>query len=72
MDEPEKTTHNERWKLFATTLNNLGLAMIIGAVIGPSVAGTLEGGRHVLVVIAWALFAVALHLNAHFALGELK
>jgi hypothetical protein len=43
--------YNEHVKLLAATVNNLALAMIIGAVIAPAVSGTLQGGRHVAVIL---------------------
>jgi hypothetical protein len=67
-----KDIHNEHVKLVAGALNNLAVATAVAAVIAPGTSGTLTGGWHIVVTIAWLLFALALHLTGQFALGAME
>ena len=68
---------NERIKLLATALNNLGVAVLVSALVAPAVA-FLYGTAHAatgywwLIGSAWLLGGVSIHLGAQFALGRLK
>ncbi|GEO80624.1 hypothetical protein [Pararhodospirillum oryzae] len=69
---------NERTKLLATALNNIGVAIIVTGVVAPAVAtlygGTLPGAGHWWFVVAagWLLAGIGLHILAHINLGRLK
>ncbi|PZQ14276.1 MAG: hypothetical protein DI565_12690 [Ancylobacter novellus] len=58
---------NERLKLFASTLNTIGLTLFGSAVVIPFVAGALTTS-----VIVWIMLAVALHLSAQTGLKQLR
>ena len=68
---------NERIKLFATALNNLGVAIFVTALVAPAVA-FLYGTAHAatgywwLISGAWLLGGVSIHFGAQVALGRLK
>jgi hypothetical protein len=71
-------THNERIKLLATALNNMAVATVITAVVGPFV-GLLNGSQAAAVGAWWAfsgalwfLAGIALHLGAQMVLGRLR
>ncbi len=70
--------HNERIKLLATALNNMAVATVITAVVGPTV-GILNGVSSpaitawwVLSGLLWFLAGIGLHLVGQGALGRLK
>ena len=70
--------HNERTKLLATALNNVGVATLITGVVAPTVA-TLYGATNVggdrlwfLVAGVWLLAGIGLHLVAQLIIGKLK
>jgi hypothetical protein len=63
--------YNERVKLLATTLNNLGLAFAIGGFVAPLMSGRLLGWSAV-VPAAWFCLAGALHLSAQIVLGRIR
>jgi hypothetical protein len=50
-------THNERVKLFATMLNNLGVATIIAGIVAPAVTGAAGDLTH---IGAWFAFGADL------------
>jgi hypothetical protein len=62
-------THNERVKLFATALNNLGVGAIIAGVVVPTVSGRVGDLIHVGL---WLVFGVDLVLVAQMCLGRLR
>ena len=62
---------NERLRLLATALNNLGLAFAIGGFVAPVVGGKLPVGLAGLVPVAWFVFGAALHGAAQLVLGRL-
>ena len=74
---PANLIQNERVKLFATALNNAGVATLVTALIAPA-ATFLYGSSHAsrsywwLIGAAWFLVGLVLHLMAQFALGRLK
>jgi hypothetical protein len=49
--------HNERVKLLATALNNLGVGAIVAGIVAPTVNGTVGGAAHIL---AWVVFGTDL------------
>jgi hypothetical protein len=53
-------THNERVKLFATALNNLGVGAILAGVIVPSVNGTVSDWPHIAIWVALGLELIAM------------
>ncbi|MCL2427736.1 MAG: hypothetical protein FWD12_00720 [Alphaproteobacteria bacterium] len=59
---------NEQLKLLATTLNNLGLAFLIGGFVGPTLTGQFRSWW----IIAWIAAGFGLHACAQFALRGLK
>ena len=63
---------NERLKLLATTLNNLGLAFAIGGFVGPVIGGRLPIGWAGLIPIAWFGAGAGLHYAAQWVLGRLQ
>lgn len=63
--------HNERIKLLATALNNLGLAFAIGGFVAPAISGQLRGWSG-LILIAWLGLGAGLHLCAQAVLGRMK
>ncbi len=62
--------HNERVKLLATALNNLGLAFIVSGVVVPVISGRAVGGG--VLTLAWFGLGAALHLCGQFVLGRLR
>ena len=69
---------NERTKLLATALNNVGVATIITGVVAPTVA-TLYGASIAgkdqwwfLVGGVWLLAGIGLHILGQVVLGRLK
>jgi hypothetical protein len=63
--------HNERTKLVATTLNTLGIALIVAGIIAPTVAASYRlsepmrwEGWWFLIGIAWLAVGGALHIGA--------
>ena len=69
---------NERTKLLAAALNNIGVATIITGVVAPTAAtlyghGAISSGPTAIGIGAVWLFAgLGLHLLAQIALGRLK
>ena len=61
--------HNERIKLLATALNNLGVGAILAGAVAPTVSGTLGDVLH---VGAWLAFGVNLIAMAQAVLGEIQ
>lgn len=59
--------YNEQLKLFAATLNTVGLTLFGSAVVIPFVGGGLN-----LSAAVWIIPAVALHLSAQVALRKLR
>jgi hypothetical protein len=64
------SVHNERVKLFATALNNLGVGAIIAGIVTPMVRGEINGLASLLI---WGV-AIGLNLiaQAQFWLGRLR
>ena len=68
---------NERIKLLATALNNVGVATIVTALIAPAAAflygsGHASTGHWGLIGAAWLVGGVTLHLLAQLVVGKLK
>jgi uncharacterized membrane protein len=68
---------NERIKLLATALNNLGVAILVTALIAPAATflygiGHAATGYWWLISSAWLLGGVSIHLGTQFALGRLR
>lgn len=61
--------HNERVKLLATTLNNLGVATIIAGIVAPAINGIVGDISH---IGAWFVFGVDLIVLAQLCLGRLR
>jgi hypothetical protein len=61
--------YNERVRLFATALNNLGVASLIAGVVAPSVNGTVADAAHIVV---WLVFGANLIAMAQGWLGMLR
>lgn len=73
---PVSLVENERTKLLATALNNLGVATIITGVVAP-VATALYGTAHpaywwFTIAVVWIIVGLALHVLAQMVLGKLK
>ena len=73
-----KLVYNERIKLLATALNNMAVATVVTAVVGPTV-GILNGtpgaaitAWWVLSGVLWFLAGIGLHLLGQGVLGRLK
>ena len=64
--------HNARINLLATLLNNAALLFIGGGFIAPATAGTLHGGWHAFVTIAWIALGIGLHFAARGVLSRLR
>lgn len=69
---------NERTKLLASTLNNIGVATIITGVVAPA-AAALYGHRAIssdatafLIGYIWLLSGIGLHVLAQATLGRLR
>ena len=58
--------HNERVKLFATALNNLGVASIVSGIVVPAVNGTVADAAH---IAAWLILGANLIAMAQVWLG---
>ena len=69
---------NERTRLFAAFLNNVGVATIVTSVIAPAVSifyrvGNLAPNRGwILIGLAWFALGIGLHAPAQVALGSLR
>ena len=74
---PVNLIQNERVKLLATALSNVGVAILVTALIAPAVS-FLYGLVHPvtsywwLIGAAWFLAGVSLHVFAQVILGRLK
>ncbi|WEK49236.1 MAG: hypothetical protein P0Y66_16000 [Candidatus Kaistia colombiensis] len=72
-----KTVHNERTRLLATALNNLGVAIWATAILAPTASLLYSTGDAnigvwwVWIAGLWSLLGVALHLLARAILGRL-
>jgi hypothetical protein len=65
------SVRNERIKLLAAALNNLGLAFAIGGFVAPALNGRLLGWGAVI-PIAWFVLGAGLHICAQIVLGRMK
>lgn len=69
---------NERTKLLATALNNVGVATIITGVVAPTAAtlygtpATGSGQWWFLIAAVWLLAGIGLHVLGQVVLGRLK
>lgn len=70
--------HNERTKLLATALNNIGVATVVTGFIAPTIA-TIYGASAVgkddwwfLIAAVWILAGIGLHILGQVVLGRLK
>lgn len=69
--------HNERTKLIATLMNNVGVAVIVSGTIAPlfgSVFGLAHAsttGQALLAYLVSAVVGISLHVGALFMLGRL-
>lgn len=63
------TVHNERVKLAATALNNIGVGAVLAGIIGPMVRGDIN---HVASAIVWLIIGVDFMALAHGLLGRLR
>lgn len=61
--------HNDRVRLLATALNNLGVAIIITGIVAPTINGTAGDLIH---VGAWLAFGADLVVLAQLWLGRLR
>jgi hypothetical protein len=61
--------HNERVKLLATALNNLGVGAILAGFVAPMVRGEINSLASVLV---WAAIGVNCIVQAQLWLGRLR
>ena len=61
--------HNERVRLFATALNNLGVGAIIAGAVAPMVNGAVGDPAH---IAAWFGLGVDLIAMAQVWLGRLR
>jgi hypothetical protein len=61
--------HNERVKLFAAALNNLGVASVVAGIVAPMVNGTVGDAAH---IGAWLAFGADLIVLAQVWLGRLR
>ena len=61
--------HNERIKLLATALNNLGVGAILAGIVAPLVNGTLANPGS---TIAWLVLGADLIAMAQVVLGRLR
>lgn len=70
------TVHNERTKLTATWLNNLGVGAIVAGVIAPSISAIGNGDEAVIPLVstglAWILVGIALHMLGRKILGRMR
>ncbi len=60
---------NERIKLLATALNNLGVGAILTGIVAPVVNGTVSDLKH---VILWCVLGVNLVTMAQVVLGRMQ
>jgi hypothetical protein len=65
---PNRDAHNERIKLFATSLNGVGLACLIGGVVGPALDPSrgMQTGAIALGIALWAGFSFAAYRLLHY------
>jgi hypothetical protein len=61
--------HNEQVKLFATAVNNLGVAAIVAGIVAPTVNGTVRDAAH---IVLWLSFGVSFVLAAQLILRRLR
>jgi hypothetical protein len=61
--------HNERTKLLATALNNLGVGAIMAGIVAPVVNGMLGDPAH---IAGWLMLGFDLIAMAQFVLGRLR
>ena len=61
--------HNERIKLLATALNNLGIGAIIAGIVAPMVQGTVGGW---LSFVVWFATGIAFISGAWVVLGRIR
>ena len=61
--------HNERIKLLASALNNLGIGAIIAGIVAPMVNGTLADFAH---LATWLMLGGDLIVMAQVVLGRLQ
>jgi len=70
------TIHNERVKLMATWMNNVGVGCVIAGFLAPSIgAATLELPKAAWLILAqmiWIPIGVALHFMGRRILGGLR
>ena len=73
-----KLVQNERIKLFATAVNNIGVATVVTAFVTP-IVGFLYSPPSAtvtawwpLIGLAWLLVGLCLHVFAQLALGRLQ
>lgn len=64
--------HNERTKLTATWVNNLGAAFVVAGFIAPAVSGQLDGAGRFVVALVWIGIGYGLHSLARAILGGLE
>ena len=62
---------NERLKLLATALNNLGLAFAIGGFVAPAISLQVHGWSG-LVVLVWLGLGAGLHGCVQAVLGRMQ
>jgi hypothetical protein len=63
--------HNERLRLLGNSLNNVGLAFVIGGFVAPTLTGQVFGWRALLAIV-WIGLGAALHACAQLVIGRLK
>lgn len=63
--------HNERIKLTATTLNILGVALLVGGAVQPLITGSWPSGGP-YASLALIIGGLAFHLAAQIALRYMK
>jgi hypothetical protein len=61
--------HNARVQLFATALNNLGVAAFVAGIVVPAVNGTVGDAAH---IGAWFAFGAGLLTAGQLMLGRLQ
>jgi hypothetical protein len=68
--------HNERTKLTATWLNNLGVGALVAGFIAPSITLlTLDGTRLIISItmaVTWILIGLGLHLLGRWFMRSLR
>jgi len=68
-DKQMNQIHNERIKLLATALNNLGVGAVLAGIVAPLVSGVAGDLAHIVVWLALGADLIAL---AQAALGKLR